>query len=380
MQYNKIYSIDCIKGMRNIKDETVDVVVTSPPYNIGKCYNSYQDNIDDNVFHSWFSDVIVEIKRILTANGSFFLNVGNKPSKPLWPIEIAITCSKHFALQNTIHWIKSISIPIEDVGDYPHMLRDISVGHFKPVNSQSYLNNCHEYIFHFTKSGEVPVDKLSIGVEYQDKSNVKRWKSAKVDLRDRGNTWFIPYETVRMSRPHPAPFPIKLPEYCIKIHGLNKTNLVVDPFMGIGSTALACLRLGIPYLGFELDEEYVKIAEDRIEHEKSKNYSLPKIHERRGRKLFRLIIEDLYPEDLSLLMKEARGTGGYQSLLRKLQRQYSEKDNRIVLEHDDVIRLARYIKQYGQGGFQGRLSVLMDKLKRVQADLDAAIQSYEDTN
>jgi site-specific DNA-methyltransferase (adenine-specific) len=325
----------------------------------------------------WISDIAQEIKRILKEDGSFFLNVGGKPSQPLWPLQVAMACARHFFLQNTIHWIKSIAIPMEDVGNYPHMIRDISVGHFKPVNSRYYLNNCHEYIFHFTKSGTVEIDKLAIGVEYQDKSNVNRWKSSKSDLRDRGNTWFIPYETIRISRPHPAPFPVKLPEYCIKIHGLNRTKTVLDPFMGIGGTALACIRLGVAYIGYELDEEYAKIARMRISSEKSRLATQPSINVGKVSKLYRVIVDGLDPTEMEPLTREVNGTGGYQSFIRKLQRQYSPKEGQIILDIEDIQRMPRYVTKYGQGGFQDRLSFLMNKLEDIHNKLDNAVESYK---
>jgi len=162
-----------------------------------------------------------------------------------------------------IHWVKSIAIQKEDVGNYPNIKGDIAVGHYKPIGGNRFLNDCHEYIFHFTKSGEVSLDRLAIGVPYQDKSNIRRWKSVKEDKRCRGNTWFIPYQTIwdsQKQRPHPSTFPIRLPEMCIRLHGLNKAKLVVDPFIGIGSTAISCLRLGKTCIGFEIDETYLKIA------------------------------------------------------------------------------------------------------------------------
>jgi site-specific DNA-methyltransferase (adenine-specific) len=100
---------------------------------------------------------------------------------------------------------------------------------------------------------------LAIGVEYADKSNVKRWKSGRNDLRCRGNTWFVPYGTIQSrnrDRPHPATFPVKIPEMCITIHGLEQSQLVVDPFLGLGSSAIACAGLGVNFVGFEIDEGY----------------------------------------------------------------------------------------------------------------------------
>jgi site-specific DNA-methyltransferase (adenine-specific) len=377
MKTNVIYIEDCLKGMMKLDDESIDVVVTSPPYNIGINYNTYEDNLDKDAYLTWVSDIVKQISRVLKKDGSLFLNIGGKPSQPLWPLEVALTCSKHLTLQNTIHWIKSIAIPIEDVGDYPHMIRSVSVGHFKPVNSKRYLNNCHEYIFHFTKSGSVEIDKLAIGVEYQDKSNVSRWKTAAGDIRDRGNTWFIPYETIRVSRPHPSAFPVKLPEYCIKTHGINKTQIVLDPFMGVGSTAIACIKLGVSYIGFEIDKEYAKIAEERICSVRKLLASNNVFPERRKNNMFKIVVSGLIPEEMEPLMKEANGTGGYQSFIRKLQNQYSQQDGLIVLEKADVEKIPRYVNNYGPGGFQDRLLPLMEKIEEIQEMLRDALDSYK---
>ena len=124
------------------------------------------------------------------------------------------------------------------------------MGHYKPVNSARYLNQTSEYVFHLTKGGDVPLAKLSIGTPYQDKSNVARWGAAKADVRDLGNVWFIPYETVQRARPHPCVFPVKLPKQCIMLHGLEKTHLVMDPFVGTGTTGRAAADLGVEFSRF----------------------------------------------------------------------------------------------------------------------------------
>jgi site-specific DNA-methyltransferase (adenine-specific) len=259
--------MDCIEGMKKyLEDKEIDVIVTSPPYNLGIKYNSYDDTISREQYLCWMENVSKECKRVLSDEGSFFLNIGYKSKDPWVAWEVAFRLRKHFALQNVIHWIKSIAIPKSDVGKYENIRGDIAVGHFKPVKSKRYINKCHEYIFHFTKKGSVELDKLAVGVPYQDKSNIGRWKSVKRDLRDRGDTWFIPYETIwsrKKQRPHPATFPVQLPIMCIKLHGKEKTKFVLDPFMGIGNTAIACLNLGIDFIGFEIDESYVETAKQQ---------------------------------------------------------------------------------------------------------------------
>jgi len=263
---NRIYQEDCLSFMSKLKDHEIliDVIVTSPPYNMNKEYGLYKDNKERDKFLQWIQRVAEKSYHILKEDGSFFLNVGSRPIDPTFPFEVANQFRTLYELQNTIHWIKSVSIDAVDVGKNNEFHGNISIGHFKPIVSDRYLSDLHEYIFHFTKTGNLKLDKLKIGVTYQDKTNIGRWKSAKRDKRDRGNVWLISYPTIQEGRPHPAVFPIKLPERCINLHGIKPNMLVYDPFMGIGNTALACMRLGLNYLGTEIDAEYIKIAHHKM--------------------------------------------------------------------------------------------------------------------
>ncbi len=197
---------DCVRGMAELPAGSIDLVVTSPPYNLGIRYSKFSDTADRMSYLRWCNTWAAEIARLLKTDGSFFLNVGATPANPMFPHELALELRELFVLQNTIHWIKSISIEEQD-GEI------VSRGHFKPINSQRFLNDCHEYIFHFTKTGRVELDRLALGVPYQDKSNIARWShTGGRDRRCRGNTWFIPYETIQSrdkERPHPATFPVR---------------------------------------------------------------------------------------------------------------------------------------------------------------------------
>ena len=253
---------DCVKGMSQLPNEDVDLVVTSPPYNLGVRYGKFSDRQDRQSYLGWFREWAAEVRRILKSNGSFFLNIGAAPSNPMLPYEIVIELRDLFVLQNTIHWIKSITIE-----DRASDIR--SFGHFKPISSKRFLNDCHEYIFHFTKTGRVEMDRLALGVPYQDKSNISRWSHTRgSDLRCRGNTWFIPYETIQSrakERPHPATFPVQLAEWCIKLHGLSRVQTMLDPFLGIGNSAIAAQRCGVKkFIGFEIDQTYLAEARRRI--------------------------------------------------------------------------------------------------------------------
>jgi len=254
---------DCVTGMSRLTEESIDLVVTSPPYNLGIRYRQFSDRQDRRSYLKWCAEWAAQIKRALNPNGSFFVNIGGAPSNPMLPHEIVMTFRELFVLQNTIHWVKSITIE-----DREEEVR--SYGHFKPLSSKRFLNDCHEYIFHFTKTGHVGLDRHAIGVPYQDKSNIARWRHTRgSDVRCRGNTWFIAYETIQnreKERPHPATFPVQLAERCIKLHGISRVETMLDPFLGIGNSAVAAVRCGVKkFIGFEIDESYLAEANRRLE-------------------------------------------------------------------------------------------------------------------
>ena len=256
---------NCLDGMKSISDGSIDLVVTSPPYNLGIDYDTYRDRDDRDSFLGWCRSWASEIHRILTDQGSFFLNVGAAPANPLLPHQLILELTNTepaFVLQNTFHWVKSITITTRKG-------QTISAGHFKPINSKRYVNDCHEYVFHLTKSGEVPLERRAAGVEYADKSNIARWgHTGGEDKRCRGNTWFIPYETIQSrsnERPHPAAFPVALVEQCVRLHGQEHVQHLLDPFVGIGSSAIAAQRMNIPkFTGFDIDSGYLETARERL--------------------------------------------------------------------------------------------------------------------
>ena len=253
---------DCLEGMTRIADATIDLVVTSPPYNLGIAYSRYSDRQDREGYLAWCHEWATQVRRIMTPAGSLFLNLGASPSNPLLPHELILRLRDLFVLQNTIHWIKAITIENEE-GE------PVSRGHFKPISSPRYLNDCHEYIFHLTPEGRTPIDRLALGVPYADKSNIARWgHTGGSDRRCRGNTWFIPYKTIQRrqkERPHPATFPVELVTNCIRLHGRRDDLVMLDPFLGLGNSALAAHECNAAkFIGFEIDQIYLREATRRI--------------------------------------------------------------------------------------------------------------------
>lgn len=254
---------DSVQILQALAPGSVDAIVTSPPYNLGIRYRTYDDGRPRQEYLEWTAVWVRAAKRALAAEGSLFLNVGAKPKDPWTALDVAQAVRPHLHLQNIIHWVKSIAIEKGLAGTRSGLADDLAVGHYKPINSVRFLNDCQEFVFHFTPAGATPLDRTAIGVKYQDQSNVTRWQQAGSGLRCRGNTWFLPYDTIQSrdkERPHPATFPWRLPAYCLKLHGLDRIRLAVDPFLGLGSSAVACARLGVSFVGIELDEHYLKEA------------------------------------------------------------------------------------------------------------------------
>jgi site-specific DNA-methyltransferase (adenine-specific) len=273
----KLLQGDCLQILPTLPEASVDLVVTSPPYNLGIEYKSFRDTAPRADFLAWCVSWGRGLKRVMAEDASFFLNVGASPANPLLPHQLILALTEGdnpvFTLQNTFHWIKSITV------ETPRG-EQLSAGHFKPINSKRFVNDCHEYIFHLTQSGHVAIDRRAAGVPYVCKSNIHRWNhTGGNDLRCRGNTWFIPYETIQSSdkeRPHPATFPIALVQQCVKIHGKGPSTRLLDPFLGIGTSAIAAQRMGLDtFTGIELDEHYLQIARERLAAENAMSTEEP---------------------------------------------------------------------------------------------------------
>ena len=262
----RFYLGDSLEVLEKLGEGSVDAIVTSPPYNLGIRYRSYEDTLPRGQYLEWTGEWVRRAARALATDGSLFLNVGAKPTDPWTAFDVAQAARPYLQLQNTIHWIKSIAIEKSLAGARARLQEDLAVGHYKPINSKRFLHDCHEFVFHFSPRGDTPLERQAIGVRYQDQSNVSRWRTGASGVRCRGNTWFIPYETIQnreKDRPHPATFPPRLPEMCLRLHGLDRLRVVADPFLGLGSTAVACAQLGISFVGIEMDPGYLEEAIER---------------------------------------------------------------------------------------------------------------------
>lgn len=245
---------DSLELLKAFPPKSVNVVMTSPPYNIGTSYRTIEDAMSEKDYAIWIGLLVEALGRVLTDEGSIFLNMDGCALTPWQAHDVAQHFRERFVLQNEFAWIKSIS------------MSDKTYGHFKPLNSKRFVNRTYEKLYHFTRRGDVAIDRLAIGVPYEDKTNLSRWSKVRPDRRCAGNAWFVPYETVRSREEranHPATFPVELARRCLRLAGAS--GVVLDPFVGTGSTLVAAHELGMKGIGMEIDLEYAWSAYKRLQ-------------------------------------------------------------------------------------------------------------------
>src|SRR4051812_22241089 len=160
LEINKIHLGDCLQLLPQLETESVDLVVTSPPY---KDIDGYTDALMVSTF--------IDIKRALKPNSLFFLNFGHLAEEKERPFRVLLMAINHgFKLAETFVWVKN---------------------HFKPIQGKKRVNNLSEFVFLLYKGKMPDLDRLSIGVPYKDISNAKRFNGG-INLRCRGNVWEIP--------------------------------------------------------------------------------------------------------------------------------------------------------------------------------------------
>lgn len=253
-----ILNEDCLGWMRRQDDNIIDVIVTSPPYNINIKYNTYADKKDD--YTDWMVNVWEESFRILKSTGHLFLNIQPTRKNPLMPYEIISKLS--WKIQNTFIWNKCI-----EIDGYVR-------GQGNASRSEKYLPSSWEYVFHLTENGVTPISQERSGVPYRPEwaeGNAKR--NGGKTWRPTTNTWFIPYETVgngsksskftKGDKKHPAIFPKELVRKCLNIADVKSYHTVYDPFGGTGTTSVVAKEMGCKWITTEIDKDYVAFMIER---------------------------------------------------------------------------------------------------------------------
>ncbi len=232
------------EAMTELPDCSVHLMVTSPPYNVGK---EYDDDLPLGEYLAFLERVWAETRRVLVPGGRMCVNVANLGRKPYIPLHAYVAeqaIRLGFLMRGEIIWNKAASAsPSTAWGSWQSA-------------ANPTLRDVHEYILVFSK-GSFSRKKPS-GVE----DTITRDEFLEITK----SVWTFPTEAARKVG-HPAPFPVELPRRLIQLYTFPG-DLVLDPFMGSGQTALAALRSNRHFVGYETNPDYVKLAEERITQER----------------------------------------------------------------------------------------------------------------
>lgn len=228
--------------MEELPDNSVHLMVTSPPYNVGK---DYDENLSIEEYRNLLKSVFKEVYRILVVGGRACINVANVGRKPYIPLHSFIIedmLKIGFFMRGEIIWNKGSSAGTS-----------MAWGSWLSATNPT-LRDTHEYILVFSKgnNGRTSGKKESTITKEEFMEFTK-------------SVWSFPTQSAR-SVGHPAPFPIELPSRLIKLYTF-KGDVVLDPFMGSGTTAIASRKLERKYVGYDINKEYCKLAEARIKKE-----------------------------------------------------------------------------------------------------------------
>lgn len=237
--------------MEEIPDNSIHLMVTSPPYNVGK---EYDENLTLNEYREFLRKVWSEVKRVLVPGGRACINIANLGRKPYIPLHVFIVedmLDLGFLMRGEIIWNKGVS-------SSPSTAWGSWLSAKNPV-----LRDVHEYILVFSK------DMFSRG-------NIRRKSTISKEefLEFTKSVWTFPAEPATKIG-HPAPFPVELPYRLIQLYTFEG-EIVLDPFMGSGQTAIAALKTRRHYVGYDINEEYTKLAERRIK-EFSLHFNTPEL-------------------------------------------------------------------------------------------------------
>lgn len=280
--FDRFYCGDCLTVMKSFPDGCVNLVFTSPPYADQRTYASNDEIVKPDDYVSWFKDKAAEIFRVLSNNGSFVLNINDKVVdnfQHLYVYELVVCLCKEigFHLVRDYIWYNPATPP-----------NVFSRGGFGRTKKS------HEYCFWFSKSDNWTFNLGSVRKPYS--KDMQRYLEGKGKGSRVGNTrpsthnfncekvWADnggsdPGSVLEISNTssndvflkmcrekgvnHPARFPIKLAEFFV-LAGSNSGDIVLDPFSGSGTTAVAAVRNGRHWIGIDLDQTYCDLAQDRV--------------------------------------------------------------------------------------------------------------------
>lgn len=260
LELNMIHQGDCMQLLKSLPDCSIDLVVTSPPYNLkglkvsnGKKsksddeygwvdvieYDGYDDDMNEEQYQQWQIELLDEIFRVLTPSGSLFYNHKDRACKG--------------TVINPLMWIQHSKLNLKQIIVWD---RKTSLN----SNANFYLPST-EYIYWLTKSKK--------NVRFNRQLYLMKDGDQKGEYVNLASVWTVsPGQKFKYKgETHPAPYPIELVDRIIPsvLSGGEGNIVVLDPFMGSGTTAISAIKNGVNWLGFEQSEKYIEMANERIE-------------------------------------------------------------------------------------------------------------------
>ena len=246
---NTIIEGSC-ENMKDIPNNSLHLMITSPPYNVSK---EYDNDLSLNEYLDLLKNCFTETYRVLVNGGRACINIANVGRKPYIPLSdyvSKIMIEIGFNMRGEIIWNKSAGAGISTAW-----------GSFQSA-SNPILRDVHEYILIFSKGNyKRERDKNEKEFRYDNisKEEFIEWTKS---------IWTMNPESAKRIG-HPAPFPEELPNRLIKLFSFTN-DIVIDPFMGSGTTAIAAIKNSRNFVGYEINEEYINLANNRIENLKEK--------------------------------------------------------------------------------------------------------------
>ena len=240
---NRIYQADS-RSLDMIEDGVVDLVICSPPYNVGKNYSNHDDALPLEDYLQLLRDVWIECRRVMRVGARICVNVAGVDRQPYLPLQSYITqqlIELGFLMRGEIIWNKAASVGVSTAW-----------GSWQSPSNPT-LRDLHEYVMVFCKDEFRLEEKGETDLTSEEFTSLTR------------SIWEFP--TVSANKiGHPAPFPVELPRRLTKLYSW-KGALVLDPFCGSGSTCVAAAQLGRLWIGVDMDPEYVQLARRRVSSE-----------------------------------------------------------------------------------------------------------------
>jgi len=251
LKLNKIYQGDCRELFKSLDDNSVDLIVTSPPYNVGIAYDSWNDSMEWEEYEKFTKEWLSESHRVLKPDGRIAINIP-------YEIQFVKNCGRRLISGEYYNWMVQSNLKYNG---FIH-LNEESSQRVKLTAWGSWLLPSAPYIYNASEcillGYKDSWKKESKGISYFDETQEKKNEFIKLCSGE----WNYSAETRGKTK---ANFSVSLPENAIKILTWEN-DIVLDPFMGSGTTAIACKKLKRHYIGFEISDEYTKIANERIKN------------------------------------------------------------------------------------------------------------------